>query len=138
MEMNKDLGEFNPYDNLIASNRFVAEVKTVRVKSNQGIIRKGTVLQAKEDDKDEITGQPILSLLDGNGTADCIIANDYDTNISSDTVSSIVLTAYETGHFNRLALIVKDGYQISPSDETALRHGGIILSNSVSKRGGER
>jgi len=137
MQLNKDLGGFNPYDNLIASNRFVAEVKTVRVKSNQGIIKKGTVLQLNEG-KEEVNGQPILSILDGNGTADCIVVDDYDTDIPSNTVSSIVLTAYETGHFNRLALIVKDGYNISPSDETALRYGGIILSNSVSKRGGER
>lgn len=137
MQINKDLGEFNPYDNLIASDRFVTEVKTVRVKSNQGVIKKGTVLQSKSEDKDEVTGQLILSILDGEGTADCIAVDDYRTDVQEDSFSTVVITAYETGHFNRLALIVKEGYEISPQDETSLRYGGIILSNSVSREGGE-
>ena len=39
--------------------------------------------------------------------------------------------AYRTGHFNRPALIVKDGYALTRADEENLRFGGILLSDAL-------
>ena len=39
--------------------------------------------------------------------------------------------AYRTGHFNRNALIVKEGYTMTKADEEELRKGGILLDDAI-------
>lgn len=40
----------------------------------------------------------------------------------------VTAVAYRTGHLNRKALIVADGYTMTTADEEELRKGGILLS----------
>ena len=39
--------------------------------------------------------------------------------------------AYRTGHLNRKALIVAEGYTMTAADEEELRKGGILLSDML-------
>ena len=57
----------------------------------------------------------------------CILADDATVTDAADVTG----VAYRTGHFNRKALIVATGYNLTINDEEALRHGGILLSNMM-------
>ncbi len=60
-------------------------------------------------------------------TANCILADPVEVTAEAD-VGAI---AYRTGHFNRGALILKEGTALSATDEEDLRKGGILLSDAL-------
>lgn len=101
-------------DNLIAKlypqpDSFLAELKT------PGAYARGTVLSLESDGTYEVLGA-------GSGKASCVLA---DPALETDSAA----VAYRSGHFNRNALIVKDGYEMTAADENELRLAGIFLSD---------
>lgn len=109
-------------DNLLAKlypqeDSFIVELKT------PGAYARGTVMSRESDGTYEVLGN-------GSGTASVILA---DPTLSDD--SSAV--AYRSGHFNRKALIVGDGYELTEADENNLRNAGIFLSDSLGVRDAE-
>lgn len=106
-------------DNLLAKlypqeDSFIVELKT------PGAYARGTVMSRESDGTYEVLGN-------GSGTASVILA---DPTLSDD--SSAV--AYRSGHFNRKALIVADGYELTAANENDLRNAGIFLSDSLGVR----
>ena len=61
------------------------------------------------------------------GIAYAILADDVTVGTEED----VVCTAYRTGHFNRKAMITKDGTTLGAVDEEELRKGGILLSDAL-------
>jgi hypothetical protein len=59
-------------------------------------------------------------------TAAYVLAEDADA-----TDRKVVATAYRSGGYNRNALIVKDRYTLSATDEKTLRDAGIYLDNMM-------
>lgn len=110
-----------PYDNLINQGTPVADVFHVHVKEGLGVLKRGTVL-ANDPDIENVNAE--LTPLGPDGIANCILADDADTETST------LVRAYRTGHFNRGALIVADGYQLNESNEEDLRKRGILLSDA--------
>lgn len=103
-------------DNLIAKiypqpDPFVVELAT------PGAYARGTVLSFEADGKYEVLGS-------GSGTASAILSDDTLEN--DDTA-----VAFRSGHFNRKALIVADGYALTAADENNLRLAGIFLSDAM-------
>ena len=109
-------------DNLLSKlypqeDSFIVELKT------PGAYARGTVMSRESDGTYEVLGN-------GSGTASVILA---DPTLSDD--SSAV--AYRSGHFNRNALIVKGGYELTAEDENNLRNAGIFLSDALGVRDAE-
>jgi len=126
--MNNDLvrpiGE-SPIENLFNSTEPPALTTGVLISPGQGPLKRGTVL-ALDADAGEcvVLGEPAGG---GDAKARYVLADPVDAS-GSDAAPAV---AYRTGHFNRPALIVKDGYAMSRADEESLRDGGIFLSDAL-------
>lgn len=109
------------HDMLVADNKHPLDVCQVIIASGAKH-RKGEVLEIMENGKCDILGTT------GNTTATAayILAEDVDAE-----AEEAVATAYRSGSFIRNALIVKEEYSLTDKDETALRNGGIYLSDAV-------
>lgn len=105
-------------DNLIAKLFPPASTFGVTIPSGTGIVKRGTVLALNG------SNYAVLSATT-TGKANCILADDVDA--SGET--AVVGVAYRTGHFNRKALIVANGYTMTAADEEELRKGGILLTD---------
>lgn len=116
------------YDGLIISNAPVADVFHVTIRANSGELARGSILAlsggSAGDGKMVILG----TTTDENETiaANCILS--YSVTVGESDMTAL---AYRTGHFNRRALIVKDGYTLTKIDEEELRNGGILLSDAL-------
>ena len=97
------------FDNLINGANPPAEPFSVKVKANQGILKRGSLLATGETE-----GELELISDTTTGKANAVLAEDVDT-----------------GHFNANTLIVKDEYEITAADKEALRSVGILLSDAV-------
>ena len=113
-------------DGLIVAGTPTTDIFSVTVRHGQGILTRGTIL-AISSTEDSM----VMLGTDADGgetlTANCILADDTDTGETSD----IFATAYRVGHFNRNAIITKDDYTLSATDEEELRKGGILLSDAL-------
>lgn len=124
--MNRNLcsrvGEFTP-DNLINSLQPSALTFGVIIRAGQGALARGSVMGLSSEGDYVILGTAPAS--GETITANCILADPVDA--SKDAAAAV---AYRTGHMNRNALIVADGYTFTAADEEELRKGGILLSDA--------
>ena len=104
-------------DNLIAKLHPRAITFGVTIPAGSGVLERGTVLALVDD------AYAILSA-DNAGKANCVLAAPVDA-----TEEEVVGVAYRTGHLNRKALIVAEGYTMTITDEEELRKCGILLSD---------
>lgn len=105
-------------DNLIAKLFPPATTFGVTVPAGAGVLARGTVLAL-------VDGAYAVLGADNTGKANCVLADEVDASGDVDAVG----VAYRTGHFNRKALIVADGYELTADDKEELRKGGILLSD---------
>lgn len=108
------------YDNLINGVNPPAEVFSVLVAANQGVLERGTLLATADGGMVKISAGT-------TGKANAILADAVDTGEGE----AVYATAYRTGHFNTNGLIVAEGYEITDADKEALRSAGILLSDAV-------
>lgn len=118
--LDENLGAVS-FDNLINGTYPPAEVFSVKLKANQGVLEHGTLLAKDDGGMSQISSTT-------TGKANAVLAERVDTG----TGEAVVATAYRTGHFNGNELIVADGYTITSDDKEALRSVGILLSDAVS------
>lgn len=108
------------FDNLINGLYPPAEVFSVQLAANQGVLERGTLLAIKEGGMVKISTETI-------GKANAVLAQTVDTG----TTTAVDAIAYRTGHFNTGSLIVTDEYEITAADKEALRVAGILISDAV-------
>lgn len=108
------------YDNLINGLTPGAEVFSVQLAANQGVLERGTLLATAD-------GGMVMISADTTGKANAVLAEAVDTG-AGEAVEAI---AYRTGHFNTNSLIVAEGYEITAADKEALRVAGILISDAV-------
>lgn len=108
------------YDNLINGLTPGAEVFSVQLAANQGVLERGTLLATAD-------GGMVMISADTTGKANAVLAEAVDTG-AGEAVEAI---AYRTGHFNTNSLIVDEGYDITAADKEALRVAGILISDAV-------
>lgn len=108
------------YDNLINGLTPGAEVFSVQLAANQGVLERGTLLATAD-------GGMVMISADTTGKANAVLAEAVDTG-AGEAVEAI---AYRTGHFNTNSLIVVEGYDITAADKEALRVAGILISDAV-------
>lgn len=121
-QLNNNVGNFSP-DNLFAGQDVPVLMKSVKLKSGQGVVKRGTVLGVIT-----ATGLAVpvdSSKTDGSENADSILVADVDT-----AAGDIGAEAYISGHFNRKALVF-GGTDTASKHETKLRELGIFLSDNI-------
>ena len=89
MKMFEQTGEFKP-DSLIAGNEFPILTEGIGLKAGYGLLRRGTLSAATADMEMKVFG---------------ILTDDFDTGTDK-AADNIPATAYQTGMFNRAAVIV--------------------------------
>lgn len=136
---------------LLIGTAHPAIVGHVLIAAGQGAMKRGTILVENAEGKCFVLGTEgyvaphtssggAAGILDtdaqeGGGTpasgteeeeyiSAYVLAEDQD-----EAEGDIAAAAYRGGDFNKGALIVKDGYKITPGDIAALRNGGIYLGN---------
>lgn len=115
MLYNEKIGEMTA-DNLIAKTDIPTKVQSVTLAAGQGIIKRGTVVALAADE---------AKIMASGMTPHGIICDDVDAT------EATVAEVYVTGCFNKAALIVADGYELTATDIAALRNGGIFVENIV-------
>lgn len=119
MRNDETMGTFE-YDGLIIDRSHSLDVKGITIASGQGKLQRGTVLAIGADKKAVILGTkdstPALY------SADCILTDDVDA-----TSADVYTTAYQSGKFNKGALIVKSDYKLADTDIDTLRTKGIFV-----------
>lgn len=119
MRNDETMGTFE-YDGLIIDGSHSLDVKGITIASGQGKLQRGTVLAIGADEKAVILGTkdstPALY------SADCILTDDVDA-----TSADVYTTAYQSGKFNKGALIVKSDYKLADTDIDTLRTKGIFV-----------
>jgi hypothetical protein len=117
--LNESLGSIG-YDNLFVENIPEADVVLVKLTA-AGVVKRGTILSGTPGAADF----EVLAAAASASKALYVLAEDCDTAV--DTVG----IAYRTGHFNRNALIVAEGYALTAADEEILRKSGILLADAI-------
>ncbi|BCJ98104.1 head decoration protein [Anaerocolumna chitinilytica] len=125
--LNQDSYEVKP-DKLIYDSKHPIDVKTIKLKANQGIVKRGTVISLVSPTNDYIVFGTTLTSGQDSSKANGIISDDVDTTSTTGDVTAVV---YISGHFNRNELIVAAGHELSLTDEETLRAVGIFLSSSL-------
>jgi hypothetical protein len=121
--MSKNLNEFIGsvgYDGLIIGHVPEADVVTVKLTA-AGVVKRGTIVSGTPGGSDFAA----LSAAASASKALYVLADDVDT--AEDTLG----LAYRSGHFARPALIVADGYALTPADEEVLRKCSIMVSDAL-------
>ena len=104
-------------DNLVAKLHPRALTFGVKIPAGAGELARGTVLALVDGAYAVLSGE-------NTGKANCVLADPVDA-----TEAEAVGVAYRTGHLNRKALIVAEGYTLTVEDEEELRKCGILLSD---------
>lgn len=121
VELNHKLGEMI-FDGLISGTLPPVQIGGGKIGklSEEGTIKRGTVLVKGEDGKLAVIGS-------GEGTPDCILCDDLDVGTEDDETVAV----YTAGCFDPDFLTVADGYTLTDADIDALRIRGIVLKNKT-------
>lgn len=107
------------FDGLIVDNTPVADVVTVTLAADSGVVKRGTVITGTAGGN----MAPIAAAL-ATGKPAYILADD------TDATEAAIATAYRTGHFAR-NMLVTGAYTLTAADEEILRNAGILLSDAI-------
>lgn len=135
MNMFEQTGEFTP-DSLIAGNEFPILKEGIGLKAGQGILKRGSLIVKGSDKAGYIAGT-VVKVKTGEGesatetdmkmTIFGILTDDTNTG-SDETADNIPAVCYQTGLFNRAAVIVaKDATIDEYTDE--MRALSMFLRN---------
>ncbi len=103
---------------LVIGTTHPTDVVHVKVAAGQEPMERGTVLAENE------SGECCIL-----GTEGCRAAYILAEDVEEGGESAVMAEAYRCGDFNRGALKVKTGYEITSEDERELRYGGIYLGS---------
>ena len=136
MKMFEQIGEFKP-DSLIASQEYPILTEGIGLKSGYGLLKRGSLILKGTDGAGCIAGSSVKETK-GEGddavTSDMkltvfgILTDDFDTGVeeSSDLIPA---TVYQTGVFNRAAVIIAGEDAAVETYENDMKTAGIYLRN---------
>ena len=117
-----EIGSTAP-DNLVIGANVPILVKGLTIVTGQGVLARGSVLGViTTGGKGKLVAK---ASVDGSQTAKFILADDVDT-----TAADIVAQVYQSGSFNRKALIFAAD-NTAADHEDSLRRYGIFLNDSI-------
>jgi len=116
-------------DKLIIDSKHPLDVKTVKIKTNQGIVKRGTILSLVSPTNEYVVYGSTLQ--EGETSkANCVVSDEVDT---TSTGTDVVVTVYISGNLNRNELIVKEGATLSAASIEELRASGIFVTSSINE-----
>lgn len=134
MKMYEQIGEFKP-DSLIVSPDFPILKEGIGLKAGQGVLKRGSLIMKCADKAGYIAGT-VVTVTVGEGedaktinaemTVFGILTDDCDTGTDA-TADNIPAVCYQTGNFNRAAVIVSGENATIDTYEDDLKGIGIYL-----------
>ena len=136
MNLFEQTGTFKP-DSLIAGNEFPIMKEGIGLKAGQGILKRGSLIMKCADGAGYIAGSVVtVTTVEGdnakkeNAEMDVfgILTDDCDTgtNTSADNIPAV---CYQTGEYNRAAVIVSGKGATAETYENDMKKVGIYLRN---------
>ena len=125
MQMFQRTGEFQP-DSLIISPDYPILTEGIGLKAGQGILKRGSLIMRGADKAGHIAGA------EANGEASMgmkvfgILTDDFDTGEDA-SAGNVPATVYQTGEFNRAAVLVSGEDATVETYEDEMRDAGIYL-----------
>lgn len=136
MNMFEKIGEFTP-DSLIASDGFPILKEGIGLKAGQGVLKRGSLIMKCADGAGYIAGS-VVTVTTGEGenakTTEAemkvfgILTDDTDTG-SDTTAANIPSVCYQTGTFNRAAVIVSGENATVDTYEDDMKAVSLFLRN---------
>lgn len=136
MQMYKEIGEFTP-DSLIVSDGFPILKEGIGLKSGQGVLKRGSLIMKCADGAGYIAGTTVTvkkgegdnaTTVNAKMTVFGILTDDIDTG--SDTeADNIPAVCYQTGAFNRAAVIVSGEDATVDDYEDDMKAVSLFLRN---------
>lgn len=136
MKMFEQTGEFKP-DHLIAGNEFPILTEGIGLKAGYGLLKRGTLIMKGSDKAGYAAGTAVQAAAgEGESAAAAdmemkvfgILTDDFDTGTDK-AADNIPATAYQTGMFNRAAVIVAGEDGTAEDYEDELKQAGLYLRN---------
>ncbi len=122
MKMYEQIGEFKP-DSLIAGNGFPILKEGIGLKAGHGVLKRGSLIMKGTDRAGYIAGTA-----DVEGKVFGILTDDFDTGEDA-SADNIPATVYQTGEFNREAVIVSGESETVENYVDDMKCAGIYLRN---------
>lgn len=120
-------------DNLIAGLFPRALTMGVKVAAGEGLLKRGTLLSAKEDGTYVVCGKKVTS-----GEGDSAQTTTYGNPSAVLTVdvdasggAAVAAVAYRSGNFNPRAVIVGEDYTLTAADKDNLRKYNIVFTDMM-------
>lgn len=135
MKMFEQIGEFKP-DALIASQEYPILTEGIGLKSGYGLLKRGSLIMKGTDGAGYIAGSSVKETTgegDAAVTSDMkltvfgILTDDFDTEDESSDL--IPATVYQTGVFNRAAVLTAGEGAEAETYENDMKAAGIYLRN---------
>ena len=136
MNLFEQIGEFKP-DSLIAGNEFPIMKEGIGLKAGQGVLKRGSLIMKCADGAGYIAGT-VVTVTTGEGenakteNAEMnvfgILTDDTDTGTKT-SADNIPAVCYQTGEYNRAAVIVTGEGAKAETYENDMRKAGIFLRN---------
>ncbi len=133
MQMFEKIGEFKP-DALIVSPNFPVLTEGTGLKAGYGVLKRGSLIMRGNDKAGYIAGTKV-AVTEGEGesavTSDMelsvfgILTDNFDTG-TDPKADNIPATVYQTGEFNRAAVVVGENAAVEDYED-ALKSIGIYL-----------
>lgn len=131
MNMFEQIGEFKP-DSLIAGNEFPIMKEGIGLKAGQGVLKRGSLITKGTDKAGYIAGSAAAAAGEGAETSGAdmkvfgILTDDCDTGTDT-SADNIPAVCYQTGEFNRAAVIVSGEGAAVENYEDDMKCVGIYL-----------
>lgn len=135
MNMFEQTGEFKP-DSLIAGNEFPIMKEGIALKAGQGVLKRGSLIMKCAADKAGYIAGSVVTVKTGEGenaqTSNAemkvfgILTDDCDTGTDA-SADNIPAVCYQTGEFNRAAVIVSGEGAAVENYEDDMKCVGIYL-----------
>lgn len=133
MKMYEQIGEFKP-DSLIAGNDFPIMKEGIGLKAGQGVLPRGSLIIKGTDKAGYIAGTTQMTesgegekMEAVNGSIFGILTDDTNTGTDA-SADNIPVTCYQTGEFNRAAVIVSGEAAVEDYEDDMKRVGIYLRS----------
>lgn len=120
-------------DNLIAGLFPRAFTMGIKVAAGEGVLKRGTILTAKEDGSYVVCGKKITSG-EGESAQTTTYANPSAillADVDASGTAAVTAVAYRSGNFNPDEVTVAEGYTLTAADKDTLRKYDIIFTDML-------
>lgn len=120
-------------DNLIARLFPRALTMGIKVAAGEGLLKRGTILTAKDDGTYVICGKKVTTG-EGDNAQTTVYSNPsavLTVDVDASGTAAVTAVAYHSGNFNSNAVIVAEDYTLTAADKDTLRKYNILFTDMM-------